>query len=130
MRQNERGPACPDLAEFYLAGLGNVSRDYARGVELLERSCTAGILDGCGHLGLVLVEGLANPHIPYNDDSWLRGMKIWEDACARGHGHSCSRAAARYRGGFPVARNPRRAAELSRRACELGQDMDCAPKAP
>ena len=130
MRQNEHGPACPHLAEFYLAGLGDVSRDYARGVELLENSCAAGILDGCGYLGLVLVEGLANPYIPYNNDSWLRGMKVWEDACARGHGHSCSRAAVRYRQGFPVAKNPRRAAELSRRACQLGQDTDCAPEEP
>lgn len=112
--------ACSLLGDLYLDGKG-VEKNVPKGLELLEGGCERGDSFGCFNAGAVYSAGRG-------DADAEKAASLFVRACQAGDADGCSQAALAYEKGKGVSRDPRRAAELNGKACELGSQAACAKK--
>ena len=116
-----------DLQTFLLTTFEAARLSAARGaapsdtraVELYQRACDGGDMQGCMILGAKYEGGLGVAR------SETRAVELYEWACDRGAMQGCMVLGAKYEGGRGVAQSDTRAAELFQRACEGGEMRGC-----
>jgi hypothetical protein len=105
---------CNNLGWAYQRGTG-IEKNMPRAVALYQQACDMGSALGCNNAGATAAD---NPAIR-DDPAKITGY--FEMACNRGHGGGCNTLAER------VAKDdPRRSAELYKKACELGVTPACS----
>jgi len=78
------GFVCNIAGAIVLDGLGGVKKDPARGIALLEKSCTQEFAAGCSNAGRMYVGGLNG--VPKNKS---KGDDLLLKACGLGHKSAC-----------------------------------------
>ncbi len=106
--------ACDALGKLLSEGRG-VEADPGRAEILHRRACDGGLAAGCANLG-ALVAGRGDP---------AGAADLFRRACVAGEVAGCSNLAVMYTLGRGVARDPDRAAFLTRWACEGGDSTAC-----
>ncbi|MGA9519949.1 MAG: hypothetical protein WBV82_00715 [Myxococcaceae bacterium] len=110
---------CAMLGKLLIAGLG-VPKDDAAGMAQLERSCTMGERHGCA----AVFDRWIRPRASAEDVS--RGLHALDAACKAELGEACYEVGRIFDMGAPgIERDPRRAADHYRRACENGDPRGC-----
>jgi TPR repeat protein len=106
--------SCGFLGGLYASGQG-VPQDERRAAALYEKACEGGQALGCSSLGAYYARGRGVPQ----DER--RAAALFEKACEGGQAESCFILGEAYTAGaFGRPRDPVRAAELKKRAAELG----------
>lgn len=108
---SNRSRACSLLGGLYLAGDG-VEKDVAKGRELSELGCEGFDTFGCFNAAVVATDP-------------AKAAGFLDRACQRGDGEACRDLGVAYDKGNGVAKDRRKAAELSKKACELGFKAAC-----
>ncbi|MGC4001528.1 MAG: tetratricopeptide repeat protein [Anaeromyxobacter sp.] len=106
-----RRHACLFLGRVLEAGTAGAPADLARAQRLYERTCSAGLPEGCTRLA-----GLVAPADP------ARARSLLEEGCAAGSASACAQRSA-------AEADPARAARLRTRACDLGDGDACVATA-
>ncbi len=106
--------ACSLLGALYIAGDG-IPKDLSKGRELSELGCERGDSFGCFNAAAVAVD-------PAKAGSFL------DLACKGGDAEGCFDLGVAYEKGNGVPADRRHAAELFRKACQLGFAQACAKK--
>lgn len=117
--------ACTNLGYLYEHGTG-VAKSEGTAVELYRRGCegdgcSPGDPTGCFNMGVAHRDGLGG----LSADG-AAAVPWFERACDADSGMACANLANLYRDGDGVPADQNRAAELYRRACELGDEASCA----
>jgi TPR repeat protein len=105
--------ACAELGWLHAQGLG-VPHDAPRARALMERACRDGDARGCARLGEALVFARFLP------EDMPAGMAALRQACERSDSHGCSVLARAIGDGIAHGIDARTAADVRRRALELG----------
>lgn len=114
---------CKELASAYIEGRG-VPQDVARGREILETGCAAQAQVSCNALGERLRDGNGFTVDP------VRALQAFDQACELGWGAACiSGAEMREDKKYGITPDPKKAAELRKRGCEL-EPARCKPAQP
>ena len=87
--------------------------------EIYTRACAEGYLAACGGIGDTYFQGQDV------EKDQARGRAIWEDACGRGHGMSCSNLGVMNRLGDGYRKTTPRRSRYMKRACDLGLVNAC-----
>jgi len=110
------GLACEYAGQAYEAGTG-VGCDMPRATSYFDKACAAKTNRTCVGLAKVLLEHT------HPDSS--HAIQVLKDGCDAGSGESCSLLAVCHGTGTGVPRDPAKAMELSKKACELGFKGAC-----
>jgi TPR repeat protein len=120
---------CDDLKSgeaCFIMSVVNLSSDspelQALGRENLMASCAYGYLPGCYDLGHNFLEGT-----PGFARDPVGAVVIWEmEACEKGYARACAAAGFEYQHNEEIARDPVRAIQLYRKACDAGDPIGCS----
>ena len=88
--------------------------------EILTRACRQGWAAGCGSLAAFYLQG-GGP-VPVDKS---RAAVMWEQACADGHGRSCSNVGFMYNVGDGVPKDSTKALAYLKKSCDLGFASAC-----
>jgi TPR repeat protein len=143
--------ACQELAEMYALGRGGVTKDDSKAVALFEKACNLGDAVSCEFRGKMLREGRGGPADPAGAIAWftkgcnggaagactslgLAAMKsgdkktaveMLEKACNGDDKIGCTGLGGLYLHGNGVPKDPARAQQLLKKACDLGAKEAC-----
>ncbi len=120
---------CDDLKSgeaCFMMSVVNLSSDSPElqglGRENLMASCAYGYLPGCYDLGLNFLEGT-----PGFARDPVGAVVIWEmEACEKGYARACAAAGFEYQHNEEIARDPVKAVQLYRKACDAGDPIGCS----
>lgn len=107
-----KAPACYHLGVFHDRGPMSY-RDMSQATMLFRQACDDGVQDACFEQAADYANG-------GTDIGLEKATALFEAACTSGHGPSC-----RELGRLLKESSPERAAELARKACELGDQSSC-----
>lgn len=112
-----RPVACVRAAKQVDAGDG-VERDKRRAIELYERGCGLGEVDGCTGAGDLLAE-------PGNPEKESRALAAYIRACTGHSGYGCLKVGIAFHDGIGTATNMEKAQSHFNRACEFAEPDGC-----
>jgi len=145
---------CTNLGFMYAIGQG-VAKDEAKALELFQTACDGGNTTGCknilgyhaaackrgegqgclagGRWAQAMLEKESLPTGLQLDQSTVASFlseaaRLLEGACNDEKAESCAALASMYSKGEGVGQDPAKAAELDKRACELGLTAACAQR--
>lgn len=107
-----KSQACYQLGVFHDRGPMSY-RDMSQATMLFRQACEADVLAACFEQASDYASGGTEPGLQ-------KATALFEAGCTSGHGPSCRELGKLLKGG-----SPERAAELSRQACELGDQKSC-----
>ncbi len=127
--KNPYFPSCFNLGKLYLAGRGNVKQDDVKALASFKRACDNGHLQACYHSGVVqyLLNDGTGESKTKNEEAQNDGIRILEKACVESELDSCYFAGTHYinKKTSDRFRNPVRAAELLKVACDRNHAPSC-----
>jgi TPR repeat protein len=120
------GAACRQLSHLLSRGAKEkgVAKDEAGAARLMERACDAGIAEACSDLGSSY-DWRSEESKARAGAFAARGVSLDEKGCAAGEGQACYRLGNAYWFGLAVAKDPTKAAELFKQACNGGSSDGC-----
>lgn len=92
----------------------------AEGVELFQRACELGHLEGCERYGTALQLGKGVAAIDV-----AAALEVYSATCDKGHASSCRRLGSIYKKGQLAEHDASRTVHFYERACELGDIYSC-----
>jgi uncharacterized protein len=123
--QGGNGDACVVLASELLDGRSR-PKSIVSAMKVLEHGCELSHAPSCGFIGLIYVEGLAAPEIPYRPDVRRKGIPFREKACTLKEAKSCWHLGTYYRSASDLVRlDEGKAKRYFKQACDLGHESAC-----
>ena len=105
---------CASLGTCYENGTG-VKENMEMALTYHDKACDGGMGSSCAHLGLLYE----------NDENYIDAAVYHQKGCDAGEATECSRLGVMYYNAQGVNPNQRKAADLFKKACELGDESGC-----
>lgn len=110
--------SCAHLGVLHFKGQG-VARDAAKGRELMDKACAAGVGKGCNGLGVVAAKGLMGA------PDLTKALEHYNQACQLGYMRACHNVGYVYEVGQGVPKDEEKAVAIYHRGCNGGLAESC-----